>query len=101
MTVKTLNSRLSAGEIVVLSREAWEKLADHFEVLEDHNTGLAGRLLLTRGQAGFVVVEEPDPRRRALRRFVEEEEARRFVRDRLESYDRMWDGCGCKVDYLH
>lgn len=61
MNARTLNSRLSAGEIVVLSRDDWEKLADGFEVLEDHDTGLAGRLLLTRGQAGLVVVEEPDP----------------------------------------
>jgi hypothetical protein len=96
-----MNSRLSAGEIVVLSREEWETLADGFEVLEDRDTGLAGRLLLTRGPAGFVVVEEPDPTRRALRRFVEEEKARRFIQDRLEAYERMWDGCGCKIDYLH
>jgi hypothetical protein len=27
-------------------------------------------------------------------------EADRFVRERLETYERMWDGCGCKIDYL-
>jgi hypothetical protein len=101
MKAGTLNHRLSAGKIVLLSREAWEKLADGFEVLEDHDTGLAGRLLLTRGPVGFVVVEEPDPGRRALRRFLEVEEAQRFIRERLEAYERMWDGCGCKIDYLN
>ena len=29
-----------------------------------------------------------------------ESEARAFVEERLETYDRMWDGCGCKVHYL-
>ena len=27
------------------------------------------------------------------------EAAGRFVDNRLAAYDRMWDGCGCKVDY--
>lgn len=26
-------------------------------------------------------------------------EARSFVDGRLETYDNMWNGCGCKVDY--
>jgi hypothetical protein len=100
MTAESLNNLLSAGKIVALPVDTWKRLADRFELLEDHKTGLAGRLLLTRGPTGFVVVEEPDPRRRTLRRFAEEKEARRFIRDRMETYDRMWDGCGCKVDYM-
>ena len=27
------------------------------------------------------------------------EAAEEFVRRRLEIYERMWDGCGCKVNY--
>ncbi len=27
------------------------------------------------------------------------EAAQEFVAARLETYERMWDGCGCKVDY--
>jgi len=26
-------------------------------------------------------------------------EADLFIDERMETYDRMWDGCGCKVDY--
>jgi len=26
-------------------------------------------------------------------------EAEEFIKERLEIYNRMWDGCGCKVDY--
>jgi len=28
------------------------------------------------------------------------QEADAFVRKRLEEYERMWDGCGVKVDYF-
>jgi len=34
-----------------------------------------------------------------VRRLGGEDEARAFIRDRLDTYDRMWDGCGCKIDY--
>jgi len=26
-------------------------------------------------------------------------EAEDFVKDRLDFYERKWDGCGCKIDY--
>ena len=28
------------------------------------------------------------------------EAARRFVEHRLGQYERIWDGCGCRIDYL-
>ncbi len=31
--------------------------------------------------------------------FEDLEAARRFVEDRMETYERMWDGCGCRIDY--
>lgn len=50
--------------------------------------------------AGAVLVQETSDRGKILvRLFGDREEADRFVDRRLDTYDRMWDGCGCKVDY--
>ena len=46
-----------------------------------------------------MAVEEPTSRQRVLRRLAEDEVAA-FVKDRLDTYERMWDGCGCKVEYF-
>jgi hypothetical protein len=35
----------------------------------------------------------------ALRGFESLQKAQEFVTDRLAVYEKMWDGCGCKVDY--
>ena len=83
-----------------LSVSEWEGVADRFEVLEIHDTKLAGRLQLVRDGRGFAAVERPGPGRRVVRRFGGESEARVFVEERLATYDRMWDGCGCKIDYF-
>ena len=42
-----------------------------------------------------------DPDGNALaRRMPSIEDATDFVNDRLGTYERMWDGCGCKINYF-
>jgi hypothetical protein len=48
----------------------------------------------------IVLVQEETPDREVLVRIrPTREAAEEFVAHRLETYERMWDGCGCKVDY--
>lgn len=99
MTVEELNSRLDAERIVPIPAAEWAELADGFEEVERHDTGVAGDLLIVRGELGLAAVEQPSPGERVVRQLSHLEEARRFVRRRLDEYERMWDGCGCKIDY--
>ena len=101
MDPSDLKQRLAAGEIVPLTAAEWDRLSGDFEIVETRDTGVAGQLLLARGSSGLVAVERPEPGRRVVRPLADEAQAREFVRQRLETYDRMWDGCGCKIDYLH
>jgi hypothetical protein len=100
MNVRQVMGKLRAGGIVGITRAEWERLAPRFQVLEVHETRLAGQLLLVRGPAGLAAVEQPEHDRRVIRPLADETAARSFIRDRLETYDRMWDGCGCRIDYL-
>jgi len=100
MTAEELERRLDGEGIVELSAADREGLADRFVLLESHDTRLAGKLLLVRGKRGLAAVERPGPGRRVVRRLDGESEARAFVEERLDTYDRMWDGCGCKIDYF-
>lgn len=98
MTLEELDRRLGSDGIVSLESTEWEALKGDFEEVERHPTFLAGDLVIVRDAVGPVAVEEPSSRERVLRRLAEEE-VRAFVEDRLETYERMWDGCGCKVEY--
>jgi hypothetical protein len=100
MNIADLERRLARERITELSAAEWERVADRFEVLESHDTRLAGLLLLVRDDGGFAAVERPGPGRRVVRRLEDEQQARSFIEERLETYERMWDGCGCKIDYL-
>ena len=47
----------------------------------------------------WVAVEAPSKGARVARVLGGEAEVRAFVEGRLKEYDRMWDGCGVKIDY--
>ncbi|MHB8077733.1 MAG: ubiquitin family protein [Candidatus Krumholzibacteriia bacterium] len=92
MTRRALLATLAAGRVAVLTLGAWERLAAGFAVLEDHDTRLAGRLLVVEGPAGLAAVEAPRPDERVVPPLKSRRAAREFVAARLRAYERMWDG---------
>jgi hypothetical protein len=101
MTKELLIQQLREERVVALDAPTWTALAGEFTTLESHDTCLAGELRIISTEAGPAAVEQPKPDRRVVRLLNDEDEVRRFVQERLDTYDRMWDGCGCKVDYYN
>jgi hypothetical protein len=99
MTADDLTRRVLAEGIVTLEATQWRDVEEAFEEVERHDTFIAGELVIARRQGVLVAVERPTTGMRVVRRLGDEEEMRGFVRDRLDTYERMWDGCGCKVEY--
>jgi len=100
MTLEEFKKRLALGGTVPLSVREWEALAAEFSVVERHDTQLAGELLIVRVDGELAAVEAPSRGARVARLLGGPQEADAFVRKRLEEYERMWDGCGVKVDYF-
>jgi hypothetical protein len=61
--------------------------------------GFNGNMVLYGSPEMKVLVEPVPGGDRVLRLFRSEDEADQFIQKRLEQFDRMWDGCGCKIDY--
>ena len=99
MTVEDFREKVAAGGTVPLSSAEWDALSPHFPELERHNTQLAGHLVIVQAEEGLVAVEAPSRDARVARLLGGQEEARAFVEKRMEEYERMWDGCGVKVEY--
>ena len=50
---------------------------------------------------GRILVQEETPEREVLvRKLASIDAANGLVDGRLADYERMWDGCGCKIDYF-
>ena len=99
MTIDEFNQRLRQQEIITLTAEEWSGLAVHFEEVEHHYTFVVGDLLIVRGDVGLVAVDQETDSKRVARRLASTEEKDQFDQERLDAYERMWDGCGCKIDY--
>jgi len=91
--------RLSEQPVLTLQLSEWESVADQFDEVERHRTHIKGDIVIFRIEDGFAAVEEPVANERVMRLLKDMKEVRSFVTDRLETYERMWDGCGCKIDY--
>jgi hypothetical protein len=87
--------------LVCLDEPSLDALLQAADIVRDDDTCLSGRIrILSLG--GLAMVQEQTPEGEILiRRIRSLEAAQSFVDDRLGTYERMWDGCGCKVDYNH
>lgn len=99
MTIEEFLGKVAAGGTVPLSASDWDGLSPLLSEVERHKTQLAGDLIIVQAPEGLVAVESPSRDARVARLLGDPEEARAFVEKRMEEYERMWDGCGVKVDY--
>lgn len=95
----SVRASLADGRIVRVSADAWTAIAASFPEVERHPTGVAGDLLIVSTETGLAAVERPTDAERVIRPLADAEAARRFVDERLAQYERMWEGCGCRIDY--
>jgi hypothetical protein len=99
VTADELNNRIIEEGIVSLRAEEWSEIEGEFEEVERHATFVAGDIIIARGNAGLMAVEQPSNHERVARLLASIDEANRFVKNRLDQYERMWNGCGCKINY--
>ena len=95
-----LVANLQSQAPIPVDREILVGLLETAEVLRQDNTCIAGWIRIL-SVDGVILVQEETPDGNALaRRMPSIEDANDFVNDRLGSYERMWDGCGCKINYF-
>ncbi len=98
MTGAELERRLAAERVVALDAREVEDLLGHAHVVHEVDTGIAGAIRVLELDDLVLIQEHTQDRLPVVRRVPDLAAARRFVDDRLATYDRMWDGCGCTVD---
>jgi hypothetical protein len=83
-----------------IDRRALVDLLEAATVVRQEDTCIAGSIRVL-SVGGVILVQEQTTDGNALvRRMTTFEDADEFVDRRLAIYERMWDGCGCKIDYF-
>jgi len=100
MDLRKLLDEIDSQPVSRLDGDDLAVFLDSGEEIRAENTRMAGwiRILDIEGR---IMVQEQNQDGDLLVRVVESlQAAERFVQERMETYDRMWDGCGCKIDYF-
>ena len=97
--VPRTNLRLRKQVVLTISPEELAELLAAAVVLSEDDTKMCGPIRILDLDGTVAVQEQAREGEILLRGMPSVVEARRFVDERLDAYERLWDGCGCKIDY--
>ena len=103
MTAKYLLDSVMKKKILILPENKLDQILNikGLKILREDNTYVCNRIRILELNKKILTLEFTLNHELSIRKFKNLKEAEEFVNDRLETYDKMWDGCGCKVDYYH
>jgi hypothetical protein len=95
---KTINS-VKKIKYLIISEEELDELLSTSELLVEENTYMSDKIRLLKYRDQLILQEKTTRDEYIIRSMNTKEDAEKFINERLEVYNRMWDGCGCKVEY--
>jgi len=90
--MKTILETLQTQPLAVLSAQKLEELLREGTVLREENTTLSDMIRIVDWQGTLLIQEKTDRMEFIVRKTGSPAEAEEFVNNRLETYERMWDG---------
>ncbi len=85
--------------VIPIERAELPRLLDQALVVKEVDTHISGWIRILDLDGIIILEEETTEGEVLLRRFKSVEMAASLIEDRLATYERMWDGCGCRIDY--
>ncbi len=71
------------------------------EMLLEKDTYISDEIRILDLKGAILIQETTDKNEILVRKMASLEEANDLVENRLSTYEKMWDGCGCRIDYYN
>ena len=84
---------------LTIKKEELMILLNRSLILVEKDTYISDKIRLLKYEDELFIQEKSNNDEYLIRLMKTKKEAEEFVKQRLEIYDSMWDGCGCKVQY--
>jgi hypothetical protein len=99
MNLEKIISTAKKNKYSIINKEELDKLLSQSQILVEKDTHISDKIRLLKLD-NDLIIQEKTTKDELLIRFVKsKKEAEDLIGQRLEIYDKMWDGCGCKVNY--
>ncbi len=83
----------------VLSVEDLNNLLSDSRIIIEKDTLISDNIRLLKFGDDFFIQEKSNKDEIIIRIVNSKSEGEDFINSRMKIYDKMWDGCGCKVEY--
>ena len=99
MNVEGIISSVKKKKYLIISEDELNELLSNSKLIIEENTYISDKIRLLKYKTDLLIQEKSTKDEYLVRVMKTKKEAEEFIKQRLEIYNRMWDGCGCKVNY--
>ena len=99
MSVQKVIDETKKKNYSIIKKEDLEELLSQSKIIIEKDTNISDKIRLLKVKDHLIIQEKSNKNELINRIMKTKEEAEEFIKQRLEIYERMWDGCGCRVEY--
>lgn len=97
----SLTHRIPKDGALAVGADEVDALREESQKIREVDTRFNGVIEVFQTADGeYILAEQTLQRQPVIRKVGSPAQADELIRSRLEVYDRMWDGCGCTVDFF-
>ena len=89
----------SNSKYFIIEESELKPVLDNAELVRVEDTHLSDFIRLIKYNGNLFIQETTFNKEIIVRKVCSIEDADKFIQERLDFYERKWDGCGCKIDY--
>lgn len=99
MDAKDIFDRVLNSKYLIIEESELKTVLDNAEIIRIEDTHLSDFIRLIKYNGNLFIRETTFNKENIVRKVSSIEAADKFIQERLDFYERKWDGCGCKIDY--
>jgi len=99
MEAKEIFSKASNTNYLIIDDADLESVLNNAEIIRIEDTYLSDFIRVLKYDEKLFVQETSFKKEILIRKMDSMKDVDFFVQERLDYYERKWDGCGCKIDY--
>lgn len=97
--VDTILQKLSNDNFIAISEEQLDELKNNLRIVKEEDTIISDFIRIFEEKDYFIFQETTPKNEIIIRKMNNIAEAEFLLQQRLDVYEKMWNGCGCKIDY--
>lgn len=99
MNVSEIFSKALTTNYLIIAAAELKSLLEYSEIIRVEDTHLSDFIRVLKYNDNLFIQETTSKNEIIIRKMDSMKDVDFFVQERLDYYERKWDGCGCKIDY--